>query len=261
MMTGLLVATTLGFTTQLADGTTDTPVVFPASGVVFVVQEDGSDDVSDGSDVEAMRRAIESWRAPCSSFAFTYGGTDPSRAVDQQDGVNRVTFIKESWMFGGTVGFAPRRVDSTGAVEVVAEVDVGLECESLRCGGADALPRCEPGPSGLTDYAPCTMASDCASMRCEDDGTGDLLCSGADLIPPPDDNSNGNGNNTNGNGTTNDNTNTNDNGNAAGGSGAGDSADSEGAIEWPFADSSSGCRATPGALFSLLLRRRREARA
>jgi len=75
----------------------DQAIVWENPVVTVEIQQDGSDDVSDGSDLAAIRDALGAWNAaPCSRFRFVDGGTGTSRGIGR-DGVNRLTFIERDW--------------------------------------------------------------------------------------------------------------------------------------------------------------------
>ena len=90
------------------------PIVWPTGQVAMLVQSDGSDDVTDGSDLQAIQDALTTWGLPtCSSFQFVFGGFDPSRVI-ADDGINRITFLEQNWPGGanGAGAFAVRYRDT-----------------------------------------------------------------------------------------------------------------------------------------------------
>ena len=64
----------LGFNGVRSPGS-DEPITWGGSSVTMVVHDQGSDDVTDGSDIAAIRAAMEVWAGPaCSDFRFVDGG-------------------------------------------------------------------------------------------------------------------------------------------------------------------------------------------
>lgn len=75
----------------------DGPIVFLNPTVTLELHQAGSADVSDGSDLQALRYAMEAWnQVPCSAFRFVDGGTGTSRDIGE-DGVNRIAFLESNW--------------------------------------------------------------------------------------------------------------------------------------------------------------------
>jgi|GEM_PF-1781175 hypothetical protein len=121
---------TSGFTV-IQDAPTQTPIRWPTTSVTFVVQEDGSDDVADGSDVTAVVDALEAWNLPgCSDFTYVNGGTSPSRAI-AQDGINRITFLESNWPGGanGAGAFTVRYRNTAVSPSVWSEADIRINGE------------------------------------------------------------------------------------------------------------------------------------
>lgn len=75
----------------------DGPIVFSSPTVTIELHQSGSDDVNDGSDLQALRDSMETWnQVACSAFRFVDGGTGTSRAIGA-DGVSRIAFLESNW--------------------------------------------------------------------------------------------------------------------------------------------------------------------
>jgi len=101
-----------------------------SSAVEVTIQQDGSDDIGDGSDITAIEQAVATWAAALSSgFTLTVGA--PSSARDYgNDGINRITFI-ESGYPGGTDSALGTTIPSvvTGDPSRLVDVDILLNGE------------------------------------------------------------------------------------------------------------------------------------
>ena len=95
--------------------------------ISYELQQDGSDDLSDGSDLGAVRSAVKSWNnVTCSALELIEAGqgesTDTIVTTGELDGVNRLTWIEDQrWPYGSLVlGAATPIYDADGIiVEVV----------------------------------------------------------------------------------------------------------------------------------------------
>ena len=128
---GLALVFATGFTV-IQDPNTQTPTVWPTRTVTFVIQENGSDDVVDGSDVTALQDALGAWGQPaCSDFQFANGGSSPSRAI-AQDGVNRITFLESNWPGGanGAGAFTVRYRNTATSPATWLEADIRINGEA-----------------------------------------------------------------------------------------------------------------------------------
>lgn len=68
--------------------------------VELTLNSAGSDDVSDGQDLAAMRAAIATWQAALGQgLSLSEGASSSSRSYGN-DGVNRVTFLEDGWLSG-----------------------------------------------------------------------------------------------------------------------------------------------------------------
>lgn len=106
----------------------EAPIVWADRTVMITVQQDGSDDVQDGSDLAAIRAAMAVWgNVPCSDFTYGDGGTTASRD-DAADGVNLIAFREGSWPGGanGAVAFTTRRRNTAAAPQTWDEADILL---------------------------------------------------------------------------------------------------------------------------------------
>ena len=117
--------------TAIADPSGPTPVVWPSPTITLELQQDGSDDVSDGSDLQAMANALEAWtQVPCSAATLVRGADTASRAV-AQDGVNRITFLESNWPGGanGAGAFTVRYRDTGTTPSHWSETDIRINGE------------------------------------------------------------------------------------------------------------------------------------
>jgi len=103
---------------------------WPTSQIEYELQQDGSDDLTDGSDFAAIRAAVESWNnVACSSLELIESGlgeaTDTIATTGELDGINRLGWIEdERWPYGSLVlGAATPIYDADG---VILEADISL---------------------------------------------------------------------------------------------------------------------------------------
>ncbi|MBI5498077.1 MAG: matrixin family metalloprotease [Deltaproteobacteria bacterium] len=73
------------------------PVRWPSSSVGVVLQSDGSDDVTDGSDLAAVRAAITQWNTALGGRLTVTEGAPVSSRAWGDDGVNAVIFVESGW--------------------------------------------------------------------------------------------------------------------------------------------------------------------
>ncbi|MBN2358021.1 MAG: matrixin family metalloprotease [Deltaproteobacteria bacterium] len=113
-----------------------------ATGAVEVsIQQDGSDDIGDGSDVAALQQAVATWaEALAPAFTLSQGALSSSRGYGN-DGVNRITFI-ESGFPGGTDSALGTAIPSivTGDPSRLVDVDVLLNGEHQGTWSVDGRP-------------------------------------------------------------------------------------------------------------------------
>lgn len=117
--------------TAIRDPDTLSPIVWPVGQIDFVIQQNGSDDINDGSDLEAIRAALAAWTAvPCSDLVLADGGSDNSRAI-ARDGVNRITFLETNWPGGanGAGAFTTRHRNTGPTPDEWVESDIRLNGE------------------------------------------------------------------------------------------------------------------------------------
>lgn len=114
--------------------------------VPYVVDPAGSDDVDDGSDVEAIKSSLLSWNCvECSSLQFRYDGDAPARAVDDSDGYNTIYFVEQAadWPAGaGTLAASILGVCTGGGGPFDSDIvfngaDHTWSTDSPMSGGAD----------------------------------------------------------------------------------------------------------------------------
>lgn len=111
------------------DQVNGSPISWPLNTVTYQLNINGSDDINDGSDLAAVRKAAESWNTiECSAFSLNEGNTttETSNVITENftDGINRYTWIEDNrWAFGPYVlGItAPVFSASNGAI---SEADI-----------------------------------------------------------------------------------------------------------------------------------------
>lgn len=100
-------------------------IVWANPNVTFEIQRDGSDDITDGSDVAAIQASLETWnQVGCSGFRFVMGGVVADGTI-ATDGVNRISFTEANWP-GGASGAAATtiREHSGGNPDRWTEADI-----------------------------------------------------------------------------------------------------------------------------------------
>ncbi|MFH1812153.1 MAG: matrixin family metalloprotease [Pseudomonadota bacterium] len=100
--TALVIGAALAFSgfTAFRDPNRQDAVRWSATNVEISLQQDGSADLGDGSDLAAMRAALATWQASLpTGFTLSEGATSSSRSYGD-DGVNRVTFLEQNWPAG-----------------------------------------------------------------------------------------------------------------------------------------------------------------
>ena len=96
--------------------------------ISYELQQDGSDDLSDG-DLGAVRSAVKSWNnVTCSALELIEAGQGESTDIvttGELDGVNRLTWIEDQrWPYGSLVlGAATPIYDADG---IIVEADITL---------------------------------------------------------------------------------------------------------------------------------------
>lgn len=106
-----------------------------AGPVAFHLEPNGSDDISDGSDLQALRDSFRRWACvPGSSLRFVEGAEPGVKAVDLSDGINTL-FWDETGSFGlgpGTLGIA------VGSAPVGEETSVIRDAADIVFNGFDS---------------------------------------------------------------------------------------------------------------------------
>ena len=121
---GLLWPLLTGFNV-VRDPATGGAMVWANPTVTYEIQRDGSDDITDGSDIEAIRASLQTWnQVGCSAFRFVDGGLGTSSSIGG-DGVNRIAFTEANWP-GGASGAAATTVreHSGGSPDRWTEADI-----------------------------------------------------------------------------------------------------------------------------------------
>jgi MYXO-CTERM domain-containing protein len=120
---GAVVLVASGFTV-VKDPDVAEPIVWPSNTVTVVVHNAGTGDVTDGSDIEAVQRALEAWSADCADFSFTYGGTTGTTSASN-DGTNLIVWRENGDpALSGAVATAIRRRNTSGAADRWSDVDI-----------------------------------------------------------------------------------------------------------------------------------------
>jgi MYXO-CTERM domain-containing protein len=123
---------------------------WPTPSVAFELDEDGVDDVTDGSDLEAVRAAMKSWNTiSCSEIELSESGTtsETGNLVTSglTDGVNRVLWIDDSTWNGGQFVLGLTLFTFDSATGVISEADVAFN------GWSTSDPWATDGADGFTD--------------------------------------------------------------------------------------------------------------
>jgi hypothetical protein len=116
---------TAGFSTTGDPDAPEQPIVWPDPTITVSIHPDGSDDISDGSDIAAIRAALEAWSAPpCTNLALVDGGFD-SNKTNADDGVNRIFFVESNWPseFAGAAAVTISRVNA-GSPDTWRDADI-----------------------------------------------------------------------------------------------------------------------------------------
>ena len=98
--------------------------------IPYELQQDGSDDLSDGSDLGAIRSAVKSWNnVACSALELIEAelgeSSDTIVTTGELDGVNRLTWIEDQrWPYGSLVLGAATPVYNVDGV--IVEADISL---------------------------------------------------------------------------------------------------------------------------------------
>jgi MYXO-CTERM domain-containing protein len=105
----------------------DGPIVFATPSVTMELQQNGSADIGDGSDLQAIRDAMNEWnQVACSSFQFVDGGTGTSRGIGA-DGINRITFLENNWPgYAAGAGAFTLRERVSGSPDRWTEFDIQI---------------------------------------------------------------------------------------------------------------------------------------
>jgi matrixin len=91
------------------------PIAWQTPAAMIMIQQSGSDDISDGSAIIAVRNALATWNAvPCSAFRFADAGLTASRSI-AQDGTNVITWLESDWpgAAAGAGAYTTRYLDSS----------------------------------------------------------------------------------------------------------------------------------------------------
>jgi len=112
--------------------------------VVFAHQ-DGSDDVDDGSDIDAIRSSLETWNAvECAGFKFIWGGLTNMEWIGYSSyggNANIVLFREESWPYDQRpVAFTSVTYNPVSGVIFDADIELNGEDYEFTAGGPDKEP-------------------------------------------------------------------------------------------------------------------------
>jgi hypothetical protein len=124
----LLPAPALAFSVALSPD--DHLVKWPQSQLTYELDANGVSDITDGSDLAAVRRAVQSWnQVSCSALTLTESGTTTSTQTilteNSMDGHNVLVWIEDSrWQYGSMVlGVTTPVFDYQGRIE---EADISF---------------------------------------------------------------------------------------------------------------------------------------
>lgn len=104
LVAGSVPAVSLAFTAFADPVQTGRPARWAGPTVDLLVQQDGVDDVTDGTAVVAVERAISSWNAHLQGLQLA-PSPDSSRSAGN-DGINRITFLESNWPAAGDAALA-----------------------------------------------------------------------------------------------------------------------------------------------------------
>ncbi|MEO0811484.1 MAG: hypothetical protein AAFY60_01380 [Myxococcota bacterium] len=130
--------TAFGFAVETVGGTTPDAgmlVRWSTPRIPLELPSDGAPDIQDGSDLNAVRAAVDTWNAlSCSSLVLDSIGTTTSTSNAATDGVlddiNRITWVNDSrWGFGSLVLGVTAPIYDTRDGEIV-EADIALNGRS-----------------------------------------------------------------------------------------------------------------------------------
>ncbi len=101
-----------------------------ATNIPYKIQEDGSDDINNGSDFQKVKDAFDDWASTgCTAITFNYLGTTPNKAItsvgEPGNGVNEIAWIEGSaWTYGSYVlGVTSPLINWQGQI---LEADIGF---------------------------------------------------------------------------------------------------------------------------------------
>jgi YVTN family beta-propeller protein len=94
----------------------------------YQINEDGVPYMLDGSDLQAVQNAFQTWAdIPTSEVDFVYDGTTSVKTASATDGINLVTFTDETFLFGtGVLAVAAKTIemDSLGGEARIIDADI-----------------------------------------------------------------------------------------------------------------------------------------
>jgi uncharacterized protein (TIGR02145 family) len=104
-----------------------------SSTLRYTLNADGVPNITDGSDLNAVRAAFATWAAiPTAAITFTDGGTTSAKYANANDGVNLVSFEDDQFPFSyGVLAVAAKtlKVDPTTQVAQIIDADIVVNPE------------------------------------------------------------------------------------------------------------------------------------
>ena len=104
-----------------------------SSTLRYTLNADGVPNITDGSDLNAVRAAFATWAAiPTAAITFTDGGTTSAKYANANDGVNLVSFEDDQFPFSyGVLAVAAKtlKIDPTTQVAQIIDADIVVNPE------------------------------------------------------------------------------------------------------------------------------------
>lgn len=130
ILAGVAIAAVATAFTAFRDPNRQDGIRWASSAVEVTIQQDGAEDISDGSDITAIEQAVTTWAAALSSSLTLSVGAPSSDRGYGNDGVNRITFIESNYPGGAdsALGTTIPAID-TGDPSQLVDVDILLNGE------------------------------------------------------------------------------------------------------------------------------------
>ena len=102
--------------------------ILSSASLKFTINQDGVPNITDGSDLDAVRSSFQAWsEIPTGTISFTDGGTTPAKYSNASDGVNLVSFEDDQFPFSyGVLAVAAKTsvVDQTSQMAQIIDADI-----------------------------------------------------------------------------------------------------------------------------------------